>query len=147
MKMIVHPRHTNVGATRISLSTSHRTCGHGVAATQTKRKDARWGVRTPNQWLSHAQPVGPRHTPCSPQKDSGVRRTAAASCMHSGRPTVVNTDLCTVAVSRIESAGRVWDWPLTISSVGFASAMSKATLPTKLGGGTNLSGGHSTRQA
>ena len=95
-------------------------------------------VRTPNQWLSHAQPVGPRHTPCSPQKDSGVRRTAAASCMHSGRPTVVNTDLCTVAVSRIESAGR---------SVGFASVMSKATLPTKLGGGTNLSGGHSTRQA
>ena len=88
-------------------------------------------MRTPNQWLSHAQPVGPRHTPCSPQKDSGVRRTAAASRMHSGRPTVVNTDLCTVAVSRIEPAARL--------VVGFASVMSKATLPTKLGGGTNLS--------
>ena len=96
MKMIVHPRHTNVGATRISLSTSHRTCGHGVAATQTKREDARWGwcarrtngCRTRSQWVRGTRRARRRRIPASgvlPQHPACTRGGRQSSTPTSAR--------------------------------------------------------------
>ena len=96
MKIIVHPRHTNLGATRISLSTSHRTCGHEVAATQTKREEARWGwcarrtngCRTRSQWVRGTRRARRRRIPASgvlPQHPACTREGQQSSTPTSAR--------------------------------------------------------------